>query len=129
MLKKSRLNAVLGRMEKMGLEQMVVTDAISILYLTEVWVDACERLVALYINKNGENRFFVNDMFHVPENVGVQVVRFTDTDPYLKMLADCTDHTKPVWMRRELLRMRRSVRPCAWLPPSTTRRWRGLRPC
>ena len=43
MLKKSRLNAVLGRMEKMGLEQMVVTDAISILYLTEVWVDACER--------------------------------------------------------------------------------------
>ena len=36
MLKKSRLNAVLGRMEKMGLEQMVITDAISILYLTGV---------------------------------------------------------------------------------------------
>ena len=102
MLKKSRLNAVLGRMEKMGLEQMVVTDAISILYLTEVWVDACERLVALYINKNGENRFFVNDMFHVPENVGVQVVRFTDTDPYLKMLADCTDHTKPLGVDKNI---------------------------
>ena len=82
MLKKSRLNAVLGRMEKMGLEQMVITDAISILYLTGVWVDACERLVALYINKNGGNRFFVNNMFHVPKNVGVHMVRFTDTDPY-----------------------------------------------
>ena len=102
MLKKSRLNAVLGRMEKMGLEQMVITDAISILYLTGVWVDACERLVALYINKNGGNRFFVNNMFHVPKNVGVHMVRFTDTDPYLKMLSDCTDHTKPLGVDKNI---------------------------
>ena len=67
MLKKKRLEEVLKRMSRMGIDQMIITDPISILYLTEVWIDACERLVALYINKNGKNYLFVNNMFSVPE--------------------------------------------------------------
>lgn len=81
----------------MGIDQMIITDPISILYLTEVWIDACERLVALYINKNGKNYLFVNNMFSVPEKMGVPVIRFADTDPYLEMLANCTEHTKKTW--------------------------------
>ena len=94
MLKKKRLEEVLKRMSRMGIDQMIITDPISILYLTEVWIDACERLVALYINKNGKNYLFVNNMFSVPEKMGVPVIRFADTDPYLEMLANCTEHTK-----------------------------------
>ena len=70
MLKKKRLEEVLKRMSRMGIDQMIITDPISILYLTEVWIDACERLVALYINKNGKNYLFVNNMFSVPEKNG-----------------------------------------------------------
>ena len=70
-MKLKRLERVLGKMDTMGVEQMVVTDAISILYLTDIWVDSGERLVALYINKRGNNRLIMNNMFTLPENPGV----------------------------------------------------------
>lgn len=101
-MKQNRLDGVLARMESMGLEQMIVTDAISILYLTGIWVDAGERLVALYINRNGRNRFFVNNMFHVPENPGVEEVRFSDTEPYLDMLAGCCDPAKSLGVDKNM---------------------------
>lgn len=102
MLKKKRLEEVLKRMSRMGIDQMIITDPISILYLTEVWIDACERLVALYINKNGKNYLFVNNMFSVPEKMGVPVIRFADTDPYLEMLANCTEHTKKLGVDKNI---------------------------
>ena len=96
MLKQNRLQRVLDHMEQMGLEQMLVTDAISILYLTDVWVDAGERLVALYLNQNGNHQFFVNNMFDLPQDLDVAVVRFSDTDPYLDWLAEKIDPEKPL---------------------------------
>lgn len=95
-MKLKRLERVLGKMDTMGLEQMVVTDAISILYLTDIWVDSGERLVALYINKRGNNRLIMNNMFTLPENPGVEVIRYSDTDPYLDILGDCIDPQKPL---------------------------------
>ena len=89
MLNRSRIDLVLANMRGMGIRQLLVTDAISILYLTGVWVDAGERLVALYIHEDGERRFFVNNMFHVPGDLDAKVVRFADTDPYLDTLAAC----------------------------------------
>ena len=94
-MKLKRLERVLGKMDTMGLEQMVVTDAISILYLTDIWVDSGERLVALYINKRGNNRLIMNNMFPLPENPGVEVIRYSDTDPYLDMLGDCIKRCRP----------------------------------
>lgn len=35
-------------------------------------------------------------MFTLPENPGVEVVRFSDTDPYLDMLGSCTDASRPL---------------------------------
>ena len=87
-MKGERIERVLAGLAAMGLEQMVVTDAISIQYLTDIWVDAGERLVALYLNRSGEHCLFVNSMFTLPAEPGVEVVRFSDTDPYLKMLGD-----------------------------------------
>lgn len=42
-MKLKRLERVFGKMDTMGVEQMVVTDAISILYLTDIWVDSEKR--------------------------------------------------------------------------------------
>ena len=90
-MKRNRVDAVLDRLEQMGLEQLVITDATSIFYLTGIWVDAGERLVALYLSRHRDCCFFVNNMFNLPPDPGVKIVRFSDTDPYLEMLAGCTD--------------------------------------
>lgn len=89
-----RIRRVLENLERMGLEQMVVTDAVSILYLTDIWVDAGERLVALYLNKSGKHCLFVNHMFTLPQDPGIEVVRFSDTDPYIGMLGARVDSGK-----------------------------------
>ena len=39
-MKRNRVDAVLDRLEQMGLEQLVITDATSIFYLTGIWVSA-----------------------------------------------------------------------------------------
>ena len=86
-MKEQRVRSVLERMDALGLSQILVTDPVSILYLTGIWIDAEERLVALYLRRDGTACLFVNAMFHVPANPGVEVVRFADTDPYLDLLA------------------------------------------
>ena len=82
-MKKTRVDEVLNRLERMGLDQIIITDANSIFYLTVIWVDAGERLVALYLSRHKESCFFVNHMFTLPPDPGVKLVRFSDTDPYL----------------------------------------------
>ena len=85
-MKTERLNRVMQKLEAMGIQQMVITDPVSIFYLTGYSIDPGERLFALYVNKNGGNKLFVNLLFHVPEGLGVELVRFTDTDNYVGML-------------------------------------------
>ena len=101
-MKKTRVNEVLDRLEQMGLEQIIITDTNSIFYLTGIWVDAGERLVALYLGRHRDDCFFVNNMFTLPPDPGVKTVRFSDTDPYLQMLADCTDHAKPLGVDKNM---------------------------
>ena len=50
-----RVSRVLHNMEEMGLEQMIISDPPSVLYLTGRWILPNERLLALYLNKNGNN--------------------------------------------------------------------------
>ena len=154
-MKRNRVDAVLDRLEQMGLEQLVITDATSIFYLTGIWVDAGERLVALYLSRHRDCCFFVNNMFNLPPDPGVKIVRFSDTDPYLEMLAGCTDSTRPLGVDKNMparfllplmsmgcgaeyvnasicvdgARTRRKWRPCAAFPPSMIRLWRNLRRC
>lgn len=97
-----RLNRVLQKLEGMGIPQMVISDPISIYYLTDYSIDPGERLFALYINRNGAHKLFVNLLFHVPENLGVELVRFTDTDDYVSMLCDAVDKTKSLGVDKVL---------------------------
>lgn len=101
-MKQNRLDTVLSRMKERGIEQILVTDEPSIFYLTGVWVEAEERFLALYLNVNGNHRFFVNQMFSVPENLGIEVIRFTDTDPYLELLDQLIQKDKPLGVDKDM---------------------------
>ena len=103
MVKMSRVNAVLNNMEKLGLEQIAISDPVSVYYLTGVYFDTEERFLALYLNRNGALRLFLNNMFSAPNDLKIEMVRFNDWDPYLKTFGDSLQHDKPLGVDKYLL--------------------------
>ena len=67
-----RVGRVLHNMEEMGLEQMIISDPPSVFYLTGRWILPNERLLALYLNKNGNNKLFINKLFTVDGDIGIE---------------------------------------------------------
>lgn len=90
-MKQNRLNAVLRNMDEMGLTQMLITDPLSIFYLTGRMIRPMERFYALYLNQKGGHKIFINQLETVPEDLGVEKVRFTDTDPYMDLVIKTVD--------------------------------------
>ena len=88
-----RISRVLAAMERMGLEQMLVSDPDSIWYLTGYDVFPFERLYAFYLRKDGQHKLFLNKLFPVPE-APYEQVWFSDTDDYLAILANAVDGQK-----------------------------------
>ena len=103
----ARIHRVLEALEQMGLEQMIVCDPDSIWYLTGYYVEPYERLLALYLQKNGNHKLFLNRLFPVPQ-CPYEQVWFSDTDHYLEILAQHVGGTRPIgidkdWPARFLL--------------------------
>lgn len=88
-----RMERVLGVMEDMGLWQMVVSDPLSIYYLTGVMIHPGERLLALLLRRDGEHRLFVNRLFPQPDT-DIPVVWHTDTDDTASQMAEYILHDK-----------------------------------
>ena len=82
----ARLNRVCKELEKGGLEQMIVSDPLSIRYLTGVWVQPYERLYALHVRTDGKHCFFLNNLFVIPD-VDLDQVWMADTDDCIGIVA------------------------------------------
>lgn len=95
-----RIKRVLGAMEAMGLEQLLVSDPDSIWYLTGYDVSPFERLFAFYLRQDGRHKLFLNRMFPVPEAPWEQVWH-TDTDDAVAILAQHVDGEKPMGVDKE----------------------------
>lgn len=97
-----RIKRVLGKMKDRGLEQMLISDPPSIFYLTGRWILPNERLLALYLNADGNHKLFVNKLFKVDGDIGMEKVWFTDTDPGCEIIASYTDHEKPLGIDKKM---------------------------
>ena len=97
-----RLDQTIKGLAEIGLDQMVITDPATIYYLTGRWIDPGERLLALYINKNGQNRVLINELFTVPEELGVQKVWYNDTQNSVALLAQCIEQDKPLGIDKNM---------------------------
>lgn len=98
----SRLNRILDKLADQGVSQMIITDPYTIFYLTGRFINPGERLLALYIGRNGRHRFFINDLFTVNEDLGVDKVRFSDTKDPIPLLADCIDSSSPLGIDKNM---------------------------
>ena len=85
-----RLGRVCGQLENKGLTQMIVSDPLSIWYLTGVRIEPYERLFALYIRTDGKHVFFLNNLFVIPET-DIGKVWMTDTDDCIGIVASHVD--------------------------------------
>ncbi|EPZ62284.1 creatinase/Prolidase N-terminal domain protein [[Clostridium] sordellii ATCC 9714] len=87
-MKTQRLNAVLDQMRKDGIDQMLVSDSYAIFYLTGKMIHPGERLLALYLNVNGNHKMFINELFPVNEDLGLEMVWFNDTQNAVEIVAN-----------------------------------------
>ncbi len=107
---KERLNKVLKSMKEKKIPQMIVSDPAAIYYLTGKWILSGERMLVLYINLNGHNKLFINELFPVSENLGVEKIRFNDTQSPVEIIAENIDKDKPMgidknWPSRFLIKL------------------------
>ncbi len=101
-MKENRVKAVLDNLEEMGLSQMLITDPLSIFYLTGRMIQPLERFYGLYLSRTGRHKIFINQLETVPEDLGVEKVRFFDTDPYLDLVAAAVDSKEPLGVDKNM---------------------------
>ncbi len=108
-MNENRVRRVLDKMQAQGLSQLLVTDPLSIWYLTGAHIYPGERMLALLLKTDGGHRFFINSLFPAPD-CGIPVVRFSDTDDGPAFIAEHLDKNAPVgvdktWPARFLIRL------------------------
>ncbi|WBY63993.1 M24 family metallopeptidase [Thermocaproicibacter melissae] len=95
-----RVSRVLQNMEAKGLSQILISSPSDIFFLTGRLIDPGERLLALYLNRSGVRKIYINNLFTVPEDLGAEKIRFSDSDDSIGLLFDGIDHTQPLGIDR-----------------------------
>ena len=103
-------DAILSAMEAEGVPQIIISDPAMIFYLTGAWIHPGERLLALYLNTNGNHKLLVNDLFRQTKDLGVEIVYYNDTQDGVEILSHFADAAAPMaidknWPARFLLRL------------------------
>ena len=105
-----RISRVLEKMKEKGIDQLLVSDPLSIRFLTGIMVNPGERLYALLLRTSGKHTLFLNYLYYV-SNTGFEEVWFSDmdlvihvTEPYFwsSMLQDSKKYGSVTWMTRSV---------------------------
>jgi Xaa-Pro dipeptidase len=105
-----KLNAILKSMEEQNVPQMIISDPPSIFYLTGKWIHPGERMLALYLNVNGNHKLVINKLFPQERDLGVELVWYDDIEDAVAILAQFVEKDKTIgidktWPARFLLRL------------------------
>lgn len=98
----NRLENVRRALSKKGLTQMLVSDPLSIYYLTGVRIEPFERFFALYIAPDASgDTLFLNNLFTVPET-GLKEVWLSDTDDAAAAASEAVDSSSDLGVDKDL---------------------------
>ena len=101
-MNEARAKRILDELQKQGVSQMLLTDPMSIYYLTGVSMAPIERFYALLLRADGHHAYFLNHLFHVPQEVGVEKVWYSDTDPVAEIVAAHLDKNAVLGVDKDL---------------------------
>ena len=68
-MNEARANRILAALKEQGVDQMLITDPMSICYLTGISMAPIERFYALLLKADGHHYYFLNHLFNVPGDV------------------------------------------------------------
>lgn len=108
-MNKNRIHRVLMAMEEAQIPQMIVSDPVAIYYLTGKWIHPGERLLALYLNRNGKHKLIVNELFPQEESE-IEIVWYNDIQDGVEILSTFVEKNKVMgidktWPAKFLLRL------------------------
>jgi Xaa-Pro dipeptidase len=86
-MKEQRIKRVEDRMKAMGLDSLIVSNPMSINYLSGILMEPYERMFVLLLRANGKHVFFLNKLFNISQK-DFEEVWYSDTDDYVGLLAD-----------------------------------------
>lgn len=101
-MKQNRVDRIMAALQEMGVSQMLIVDPMSIYYLTGVYNEPHERFYALLLRADGKHAYFLNNLFSIPQEVGVEKVWYSDTDPAMEIVAKYVDSTAVLGVDKEL---------------------------
>lgn len=96
-----RLDKIMGNLSREGLTQMIVCDPATIYYLTGNHIHSGERMLVLYLRADGKHKLFINKLFNLSDDAGVEPVWFSDCDDSVALLVAHTDHTSPIGVDKD----------------------------
>ncbi len=119
----SRINRVIKNMADCGLTQLLVTNTPSVYYLTGHHIVPGERMLALYLNTDGDIRLFANRLFALSDEA-LPITEFSDTDDCIDILAGTVrpgklgiDNFWPSHFTIRLMEKRRDITPVVGSAP------------
>lgn len=106
----NKVARVLKSMEEHDIPQMIVSDPVAIFYLTGKWIIPGERLLALYLNVNGNHKLVINELFPQEKDLGVDLVWYNDIQDGVEILSQYVEKDKVMgidktWPSRFLIRL------------------------
>ena len=119
-----RLERVIQNMRACGLNQILVTGTANVYYLTGVWCEPFERMLALHVRDDGQLKLYANRMFALQGQTDVPMVEYEDTDDCIAVLAPDMlpgtlgiDKTWPSHFTIRLMQARPDIRPALGSQP------------
>ncbi|MEF9942283.1 MAG: aminopeptidase P family protein [Lachnospiraceae bacterium] len=106
----NKVGRILKAMKEQGVPQMIISDPTAVFYLTGAWIHPNERLLALYLNENGNHKIMINELFPQDKDLGVEIVWYNDIQDGVEMMSHFVDHDKVMgidktWPSKFLLRL------------------------
>ena len=89
-MNQNRIARVIENMRLYGLDQILVSATPSVYYLSGFWVAPGERMLALYLNTDGDVRLYANRLFALSEGAkkeGLPLTEYDDTEDCVGLLA------------------------------------------
>jgi len=114
-----RLKKILTRMGEDHLAQLIISDPAAIFYLTGKWIHPGERMLVLCLDVKGHHKLFINELFPVYEDLGVEKVWFSDINDSVEvMLPHISDGALGIdknWPAKFLLRLMSLKKNCTYI--------------
>lgn len=106
----SRLERILASMREKDIPQMIIADPMAIYYLTGTMIHPGERLLALYLNVNGNHKLVVNELYPQGHEIDLPKMWYKDTDDGVAMMTGFIEKDKAIgidkiWPAKFLLRL------------------------